>query len=55
MDRGEYDSSGPNRRPESDRFDLPENGSASFDEAALLEAMRDYARREFAELEQLDD
>ena len=55
MGQGEYNSTGgSNHWGESDGFDLPEDRSASFDEAALLEAMRDYRRREFAELAQLD-
>lgn len=55
MGQGEYNSrSGSNHWGDGDGFDLPEDRSASFDEAALLEAMRDYRRREFAELAQLD-
>jgi len=38
---------------DNETIDLPED-SGSFDETALLEAMRDYRRREFAELAHLD-
>ena len=55
MGQGEHDGIGGTLRwADDDRFDLPEDRSASFDEATLLEAMRDYRRREFAELAQLD-
>lgn len=55
MGQGEqHGTSGAVRWADSDDFDLPEDRSASFDEDALLEAMRDFRRREFAELSQLD-
>lgn len=55
MGQGEYNGTGgSNHWGDTDEFDLPEDRSATFDEGALLEAMRDYRRREFAELAQLD-
>lgn len=54
MGQSEFTSTGAHGAGEGEGFDLPEDQGSSFDEAALLEAMRDYRRREFAELAQLD-